>query len=146
MYPPFEVVSTMLARVWLEYGADDARAAIFFALAYQNAAPITAFGDYDSHKARLICNALREAMSAAGQKCDAEPADISRILQEMKQEDIPLDWRIIDDSNYFFHQRQIKEREHIKSELGDIVLMSASDVVRDKASNLLETLREAEEY
>ena len=66
MYPPFEVVSTVLARVWREYGADDPRAAIYFALAYQEAAPITSFGDYDSHKARLICNALREAMSAAG--------------------------------------------------------------------------------
>lgn len=135
----------MLARVWLEYGTDDAWAAIYFALAYQNAAPITAHGDYDSHKARLICNALHEAMSAAGQKCAARPADMARTLQEMKKEDIPLDWRIIDDSDYFFHQRQIEEREHIKSELGDIILMSESDVVRDIASGLLNKLREAEE-
>lgn len=145
MYPPFEVMSTVLARVWQEYGADDPQAAIYFALAYQNAAPITAFGDYDSHKARLICNALREAMSAAGHKCDTEPADVSRVLQEMKNENIPLDWAIIDDSSYFFHKRQIEEREHIKAELRDIIEMSENDAVRDKASDLLETLRDAEE-
>ena len=145
VYPPFEVMSTILARVWQEFGADDPRAAIYLALAYQEAAPITSFGDYDSHKARLICNALREAMSAAGQKCDAEPSDITRILLEMRNEDIPLDWAIIDDSNYFFHKRQIEEREHIKSELRDIIGLSACDFARDKASDLLETLREAEE-
>ena len=145
MYPPFEVMSTILARVWQEYGANDHRAAIYFALTYQDSAPITAFGDYDSHKARVICMALREAMSTGGHDCDAGPADIARTLQEMKKEDIPLDWRIIDDSNYFFHKRQIEEREHVKSALSDIILMSESDVVRDIASGLLDKLREAEE-
>lgn len=145
MFPPFEVVSTVLARIWHESGADDPRAAMYFALAYQNSDPITSYGDYDSHKARLICKALRESMRTAGHKCDAEPADIARILLEMKKEDVPLDWHIIDDSSYFFHKQQIEEREHIKSELRDIIVMSESDAVRDKASNLLETLREAEE-
>ena len=63
----------------------------------------------------------------------------------MKKEDLPLDWSIIDDSNYFFHQQQIAEREHIKSELRDIIELSEGDLARDTASDLLDKLLEAEE-
>ena len=62
---------------------------------------------------------------------------LRRILLEMKNEDIPLDWAIIDDTNYFFHQQQIEEREYIKSELRDIIELSERDLARDKASDLL---------
>ena len=120
MVEKFEVWANMLERVWREYGNGKTKDAMKFAIAYANAYPITAFGSYDSHEARKILNALREIAPSAGFKCDAKVADIVKILEALHEEDPQTGWLIINDSSYFFVQREIEDREHIRSTLKSI--------------------------